>query len=131
MSKRLARMKHAYRRSIHAAIAIACVFFGGAATAGDLCVLVPHFKDEYWLSVAYGIEARAKEKGLTVHFFEAGGYRALSHQVEQIADAFANLGGTRAVVARSRPQAKGDVLEDGHVFEQSIALKHETDPAVA
>ncbi|QRI61521.1 TMAO reductase system periplasmic protein TorT (plasmid) [Shinella sp. PSBB067] len=85
LSKRLARMKHAYRRSIHAAIAIACVFFGGAATAGDLCVLVPHFKDEYWLSVAYGIEARAKEKGLTVHFFEAGGYRALSHQVEQIA----------------------------------------------
>lgn len=64
---------------------MACVFFGGAATAEDLCVLVPHFKDEYWLSVAYGIEARAKEKGLTVHFFEAGGYQALSRQVEQVA----------------------------------------------
>lgn len=42
-----------------------------AAEAGRICVLVPHFKDEYWLSVAYGIETRAAETGLTVHFFEA------------------------------------------------------------
>ncbi|MFD1330191.1 TMAO reductase system periplasmic protein TorT [Mycoplana ramosa] len=78
-------MKHAYRWISCAAIAAICVFFAGASAARDLCVLVPHFKDEYWLSVAYGIETRAQEKGLSLHFFEAGGYRALSRQIQQIA----------------------------------------------
>lgn len=49
-----------------------------------LCVLVPHFKDEYWLSVAHGIEERAAENGLHVRFFEAGGYRALARQIAQL-----------------------------------------------
>ena len=39
-----------------------------------LCVLVPHFKDEYWLSVAYGIEQQSAERRLSVRVFEAGGY---------------------------------------------------------
>ncbi len=50
------------------------------------CVLVPHFKDEYWLSVAHGIERRAEQRGLEVRFFEAGGYRALPRQLAQLAD---------------------------------------------
>lgn len=78
-------MRHAYRRIACAAIVGLSLFSAGAATARDLCVLVPHFKDEYWLSVAYGIETRAREKGLTVRFFEAGGYQALLSQIEQIA----------------------------------------------
>ena len=59
---------------------------GGTALAEArlLCVLVPHFKDEYWLSVANGIETRAALRGLHVRFFEAGGYRALQGQIAQL-----------------------------------------------
>ena len=49
-----------------------------------VCVLVPHFKDEYWLSVANGVETEAHLCGLQVRFFEAGGYRALQKQIAQL-----------------------------------------------
>lgn len=57
-----------------------------ASAEPSLCVLVPHFKDEYWLSVADGIETRAAETGLAVRFFEAGGYGALASQIAQLSD---------------------------------------------
>ncbi len=62
--------------------------FGGTALAEArlLCVLVPHFKDEYWLSVAFGVERRAAETGLSVRFFEAGGYNSGAHQIDQLAE---------------------------------------------
>ena len=54
------------------------------AESNLVCVLVPHFKDEYWLSVAYGIETQAARHGLTLRFFEAGGYTALQNQIAQL-----------------------------------------------
>ena len=86
MSNRLERIRKDYRRIIGAAIFAVCGLFGGAAQADGrtLCVLVPHFKDEYWLSVAYGLEERSRELGFAVRFFEAGGYNALQNQLHQI-----------------------------------------------
>lgn len=85
VSNRLARIRKHYRRIAGAAILAACGAFGTAARADEtlLCVLVPHFKDEYWLSVAYGVEQRAAELGLSARFFEAGGYDALQNQLAQ------------------------------------------------
>ncbi|MCL3882562.1 TMAO reductase system periplasmic protein TorT [Marivita sp. GX14005] len=62
------------------------VFLAGQARAAGpvLCVLVPHFKDEYWLSVAYGLEQEAAREGADLLFFEAGGYRALTAQIAQL-----------------------------------------------
>lgn len=79
-------MKAAYRRIAGAAIVALCGIAGAPAQAHQqlLCVLVPHFKDEYWLSVAHGLEQRSAEQGLSVRFFEAGGYDALANQIEQI-----------------------------------------------
>lgn len=79
-------MKKAYRRFVGAAIFAASSLSGGAALAGQslLCVLVPHFKDEYWLSVAYGLEQRSADLGFSVRFFEAGGYNALANQIAQL-----------------------------------------------
>lgn len=70
-----------------AAIACLCALAGPAAAQRSplLCVLVPHFKDEYWLSVAYGVERRAADRRARVRFFEAGGYRARERQIAQIA----------------------------------------------
>lgn len=86
LSKRLGRMGRAYPALRRLAIAgLLWLAAGPAAAAPLICVLVPHFKDEYWLSVANGIETRAAERGLEPRFFEAGGYRALQSQIGQIA----------------------------------------------
>ena len=86
MSKRIERIAKAYRKIVGATILAASGLLGGQALAGHalLCVLVPHFKDEYWLSVAYGLEQRAAELGFAVRFFEAGGYNALANQIVQL-----------------------------------------------
>lgn len=87
VSNRLGRMAPVYRRILPVAIGLACGLFGAVAVRADtplLCVLVPHFKDEYWLSVAYGLEQRAADSGLALRFFEAGGYDALDQQIGQL-----------------------------------------------
>lgn len=58
-----------------------------AASAGTrplFCVLVPHFKDEYWLSVSFGLEQEAARQSVELLFFEAGGYSARVTQIDQI-----------------------------------------------
>lgn len=87
LSNRLERMRRAYRRIASTAIFALCCLSGHEVRAGQdlICVLVPHFKDEYWLSVAYGLEQRAVERGLSVRFFEAGGYNGLANQLDQLA----------------------------------------------
>lgn len=93
LSNLLVRMKRPYCRIACAAIVALSGLVAGQVRADErqLCVLVPHFKDEYWLSVAYGLEKRAEETGLTVRFFEAGGYNALARQITQL-DTCATLG---------------------------------------
>lgn len=65
-----------------------CVALWSAAVLADsgrlVCVLVPHFKDEYWLSVGYGLEQEAARRDVELLFFEAGGYRARTRQIEQL-----------------------------------------------
>jgi len=88
VSNRLGRMRQAYLRiagvAMLAVAGLVCTNFPARAEPGLLCVLVPHFKDEYWISVAYGIQQQATARGLHAHFFEAGGYRAISRQIEQL-----------------------------------------------
>lgn len=50
------------------------------------CVLVPHFKDEYWLSVGYGLEQEASQNDIALLFYEAGGYQSLAEQIAQLKD---------------------------------------------
>ncbi|MCK8462800.1 TMAO reductase system periplasmic protein TorT [Aliiroseovarius sp. S1339] len=49
--------------------------------AARICVVVPHFKDEYWLSVGFGLQQEAAKTGVKLMFFESGGYHALQRQV--------------------------------------------------
>jgi protein TorT len=66
--------------------AICMVFAGSLATAASplYCVLVPHFKDDYWLSVGFGLEQEAERQGVDLLFFEAGGYEARAAQIGQL-----------------------------------------------
>lgn len=49
-----------------------------------LCVLYPHLKDAYWLSVNYGMVEEARRLGVGFDVFEAGGYPNLSRQIDQL-----------------------------------------------
>lgn len=49
-----------------------------------VCVLVPHFKDEYWLSARYGLERAAAREGVELALYEAGGYNARKRQIAQL-----------------------------------------------
>lgn len=49
------------------------------------CVLYPHLKDAYWLSVNYGMVEEAQRLGVGFELFEAGGYPNLTRQAEQVA----------------------------------------------
>jgi len=55
-----------------------------AARPWRLCVLYPHLKDAYWLSVNYGMVEEASRLGVGFDVFEAGGYPNLSRQIEQL-----------------------------------------------
>lgn len=63
----------------------ATLFTPSPAGANPLfCVLVPHFKDEYWLSVGFGLEQEAVRQGVELLLFEAGGYGARETQIVQL-----------------------------------------------
>jgi periplasmic protein TorT len=49
-----------------------------------LCVLYPHLKDAYWLSVNYGMVEEARRLGVGFTLSEAGGYPNLDRQREQL-----------------------------------------------
>jgi periplasmic protein TorT len=55
-----------------------------AARPWHFCVLYPHLKDAYWLSVNYGMVEEARRLGVAFDVFEAGGYPNLSRQIEQL-----------------------------------------------
>mgnify|MGYP003390484955 FL=1 len=49
-----------------------------------LCVIYPHLKDAYWLSVNYGMVEEARRLGVSFDLYEAGGYPNLTRQIEQV-----------------------------------------------
>ncbi len=55
-----------------------------AARPWRFCVLYPHLKDAYWLSVNYGMVEEARRLGVAFDVFEAGGYPNLSRQIDQL-----------------------------------------------
>lgn len=49
-----------------------------------LCILYPHLKDAYWLSVNFGMVEEARRLGVSFTLYEAGGYPNLDRQIEQV-----------------------------------------------
>lgn len=66
------------------AIPIDYVPLDHAARPWRFCVLYPHLKDAYWLSVNYGMVEEARRLGVAFDVFEAGGYPNLSRQIDQL-----------------------------------------------
>jgi len=86
LSKRIRAMHLSYARARRQAItALAACAISTGALAQDavarICVIVPHFKDEYWLSVGYGLQGAADETGAELLIYESGGYHSLTRQI--------------------------------------------------
>ncbi len=77
-------MARLYGAALACTIAVAGVFSASAGERPLLCTLVPHFKDEYWLSVGFGLEQEAARQNVDLLFFEAGGYLARAAQIDQL-----------------------------------------------
>ncbi len=78
LSKRVRCMGVIYAALVWAAIVVVLGAAGGASaqpvapTKGKrVCVVVPHFKDEYWLSVGYGLIEEARLTGTELLIFRA------------------------------------------------------------
>ncbi len=96
VSKRLHHMGRRYGNPITRAIVAALlgmvclvapdrpVAAADQTAALTFCVLVPHFKDEYWLSVGYGLEREAAKQGVALLLYEAGGYQSRENQIRQL-----------------------------------------------
>lgn len=67
-----------------AAVPLTYTPLGHAARPWRFCVLYPHLKDAYWLSVNYGMVEEARRLGVAFDVFEAGGYPNLSRQIDQL-----------------------------------------------
>jgi protein TorT len=50
----------------------------------NICVSIPHIKDDYWLAVNYALIQEAQRLGIHLNIFEAGGYENLDRQKRQI-----------------------------------------------
>lgn len=74
-----------------------------------ICALVPHFKDEYWLSVGYGLEQEAARQGFALELFEAGGYGGRAQQIAQLSQCV--QGGADAIVIAAVTSDHPDLLE--------------------
>ena len=66
------------------AVPVAYTALEHAARPWRFCVLYPHLKDAYWLSVNYGMVEEARRLGVAFDVFEAGGYPNLSRQIDQL-----------------------------------------------
>jgi protein TorT len=51
-----------------------------------IAVLVPHLQDSYWLAVNYALSQEATQLGITLKFFDAGGYDKGGIQKKQLTE---------------------------------------------
>jgi protein TorT len=60
-----------------------------AAKLWNVCVLFPHMKDTFWVAVDYGVVEQAKQEGVNMTLYQAGGYENLPKQLSQFDDCLA------------------------------------------
>lgn len=62
----------------------------------DLCAVLPHVKDPYWLGINANLVMEAERAGTSLQVYEAGGYTEISTQLDQLSNCVAN--GADAVI---------------------------------
>ena len=85
----------------------------------QLCAVFPHIKDEYWLSVAYGMAEEAHRLGVALSIVETGGYGSVEAQAAALTD------------CRGDAAILGTVSYDGPEILQAIADTSRRMPVIA
>ncbi|MGY1591186.1 TMAO reductase system periplasmic protein TorT [Geodermatophilus sp. SYSU D00708] len=62
----------------------------------QVCAVLPHVKDPYWVATDYGLVTEAERLGIELNVYEAGGYTELANQLNQIDDCVA--AGAQAII---------------------------------
>ncbi len=63
----------------------------------NLCAVLPHVKDPYWVGQNAAMVAEAQRMGIALQTYEAGGYTEISNQLDQLSNCAA--GGADAIIA--------------------------------
>ncbi len=77
----------------------------------NICAVLPHVKDPYWVGQDAGLVAEAKRTGVTLQVFEAGGYTQISTQLDQISNCVAS-GADAVLVGAVSSDALNPVIEE-------------------
>ena len=93
-----------------------------ASDVVTVCVVVPHFKDEYWLSVGFGLMEQAEASSVSLRVFESGGYHALARQIELLDTCVAT--GAQAILL-------GAVSADNPLLLAAVQRAAQTVPVLA
>lgn len=77
----------------------------------NICAVLPHVKDPYWVGQDAGLVAEAKRTGVILQVFEAGGYTEISTQLDQISNCVAS-GANAVLVGAVSSDALNPVIEE-------------------
>ena len=85
----------------------------------EICVLLPHLKDTWWVGIAAGAMQEAARQGIKASLFQAGGYTELNKQLSQFDDCMA-LGVDAILIAAISEGALRGKIEEAN--KQGIKL---------
>lgn len=77
----------------------------------NICAVLPHVKDPYWVGQDAGLVAEAKRTGVKLQVFEAGGYTEISKQLNQISNCVAS-GANAVLIGAVSSDALNPVIEE-------------------
>jgi periplasmic protein TorT len=77
-----------------------------------ICASIPHLKDDYWLSVNFGLVDEAKRLGIALNLYEAGGYENLATQQSQIAECMAKHNAQALIIGAISADGLNSVIAD-------------------
>jgi periplasmic protein TorT len=85
-----------------------------------ICACIPHLKDSYFLSVNYALIDQAKQLGVGVQLFEAGGYGNLDVQRQQV-KACVDKGADGVILTGVSLDGLNDLIE-GYAADRGIPV---------
>jgi protein TorT len=77
----------------------------------DLCAVIPHLKDPYWLGINASLVAEAERTGVSLQLYEAGGYTEIAKQLDQLSNCVAN-GADAVIVSAVSNEALNAKIEE-------------------
>jgi protein TorT len=77
----------------------------------ELCAVIPHLKDSYWLGINASLVAEAERTGVSLQIYEAGGYTEIAKQLDQLSNCVAS-GADAVIVSAVSNEALNSKIEE-------------------